>query len=134
MAQQAIRKMKRKQGRANPLLKGLAAAVGFTLIAVVVFALIIGFTHLSDGVIRIVNQLIKVAAIFVGVWAAVPRGSERAIGTGILIGLVYMGLGAALYALFAGSQLTVLTYGLDVLMGIAAGGLSGMIVGSLQGK
>ena len=63
-----------------------------------------------------------------------PRGSERAIGTGILIGLVYMGLGAALYALFAGSQLTVLTYGLDVLMGIAAGGLSGMIVGSLQGK
>ena len=34
----------------------------------------------------------------------------------------------------SGQQMTVFSYVLDVLMGVAAGGLSGMLVGSMQGK
>ncbi|MBR3906212.1 MAG: TIGR04086 family membrane protein [Clostridia bacterium] len=134
MAQQAIRKMKRKQKAGNWLLKGLLVSVAVTVAAVVIFAVIIGLTNLPDSVIRIVNQVIKVGAVFAGVYAAVPKGSDNAIRKGVVIGLVYMGVGVLLYALLSGQQLTVFSWLLDILMGIAAGGLSGMIVGSMQGK
>ena len=134
MAQQAIRKMKRKQKAGNWLLKGLLVSVAVTVAAVVIFAVIIGLTNLPDSVIRIVNQVIKVGAVFAGVYAAVPKGSDNAIRKGVVIGLVYMGAGVLLYALLSGRQLTVFSWLLDILMGIAAGGLSGMIVGSMQGK
>lgn len=134
MAQQAIRKMKRKQKAGNWLLKGLLVSVAVTVAAVVIFAVIIGLTDLPDSVIRIVNQVIKVGAVFAGVYAAVPKGSDNAIRKGVVIGLVYMGAGVLLYALLSGQQLTVVSWLLDILMGIAAGGLSGMIVGSMQGK
>lgn len=132
MAQQAIRKMKRKQEKAGGVLRGVLVAVGVTLAAVVVFAVVIGLTELSDAVIRILNQVIKVGAIFLGVRAGVPKGSENAIWKGALIGLLYMGVGVVVYALIAGQQLTLLSYLLDVLMGVAAGGLSGMLVGSMK--
>ena len=134
MAQQAIRKMKRKQKAGNWLLKGLLVSVAVTVAAVVIFAVIIGLTNLPDSVIRIVNQVIKVGAVFAGVYAAVPKGSDNAIRKGVVIGLVYMGVGVLLYALLSSQQLTVFSWLLDILMGIAAGGLSGMIVGSMQGK
>ena len=134
MAQQAIRKMKRKQKAGNWLLKGLLVSVAVTVAAVVIFAVIIGLTDPPDSVIRIVNQVIKVGAVFAGVYAAVPKGSDNAIRKGVVIGLVYMGVGVLLYALLSGQQLTVISWLLDILMGIAAGGLSGMIVGSMQGK
>ncbi len=134
MAQQAIRKMKRKQKTVNWLLKGVLTAVAVTLVAVVVFAVVIGLTDISDSVIRIINQVIKVGAVFAGVYAAVPKGSDHAIRHGTVIGLVYMGAGVLLYALLSGQQVTAISWVLDILMGIAAGGLSGMIVGSMQGK
>lgn len=132
MAQQAIRKMKRKKESAGGIWRGVLVAVGVTLAAVVVFAVVIGLTELSDSVIRILNQVIKVGAIFLGVRAGVPRGSENAIWKGVLIGLLYMGVGVVVYALIAGQQLTLLSYLMDVLMGVAAGGLSGMLVGSMK--
>ena len=115
-------------------MKGLLVSVAVTVAAVVIFAVVIGLTDLPDSVIRIVNQVIKVGAVFAGVYAAVPKGSDNAIRKGVVIGLVYMGAGVLLYALLSGQQLTVISWLLDILMGIAAGGLSGMIVGSMQGK
>ena len=134
MAQQAIRKMKRKQGTMNWLLKGTGVAVAATVVLVIVFAVIIGLTEMEDGLIRIINQGIKVLSIFLGVKFSVPAGSDNAIRRGVVMGLVYMGVGLLVYALLSGQQMTVLSYVLDVLMGVAAGGLSGMLVGSMQGK
>lgn len=134
MAQQAIRKMKRKQGAGSWLIKGTGVSVAATVVLVIVFAVIIGLTDMDDGFIRIVNQGIKVLSVFLGVRAAVAPGSDNAIRRGVVIGLVYMGVGLLLYALLSGQQMTVLSYVLDVMMGVAAGGLSGMLVGSMQGK
>ena len=128
MAQQAYRRTKRGIGRQGAFWKGLLAAIGFTLAAVIVFALVLSFADVSDGVIRVVNQVIKVAAIFIGVWIMVPCGSENGIRKGALLGIVYMGAGVLLYAVLSGQKLTVMGYLMDVLMGLAAGGLSGMLV------
>jgi len=132
MAQQAIRKIKRKPGMGRPLWQGIVAAVGVTLIAVIVFALIVGMGNLSDGVIRIINQLIKIGSIFLGVWFVTPRGSDQAVRSGALIGLIYMGAGVLIYALLSGQQMDWLGYAIDLLMGVAVGGLSGMLIGSIK--
>ncbi len=135
MAHTAVKRARRASTSKNTwLLRGLLVAVGLTVIAVIVFALIIGFTGMGDGPIHIVNQLIKLLAIFMGVRAAVPRGSEGGALRGALVGLLYMGLGVALYALLSGQQMTLLNYLMDVCMGIAAGGLSGMLLSSLSPK
>lgn len=135
MAQQVSRRMRRLDGtRKNSWWKGVLVAVAVTLGAVIAFAILIGLTEISDGVIRIVNQLIKIGAIFCGVYAVVPRGDEGGIRRGALIGLVYMGAGVALYALLTHQNLTALGYAIDLLMGVAAGGLSGMILGGMKAK
>ena len=54
------------------------------------------------------------------------------IRRGALLGLIYMGVGVLLYALLSQQQLTWLGYLTDALMGVAAGGLSGMLLGSLR--
>ena len=134
MAQQAIRRVKRSTGNKTALWRGLLLSIAVTAAAVVLFAVIIGLMDVNDGVIRIVNQLIKAGAIFVGVRSIVPRGDESGIRRGALLGLLYMGIGVLVYALLTRQQITVWGYVIDVLMGIAAGGLSGMLLGSLRTK
>lgn len=134
MTQQTVRKIRRSRSRHTALWKGLLGAVGITLVAVTVFAVILGLTDVSDGVIRVINQCIKVGAIFAGVRFIVPRGDETGIRRGALLGLLYMGVGVMLYALLSGQKVTPMGYLIDVLMGLAAGGLSGMLLGSLPAK
>ena len=43
-----------------------------------------------------------------------------------------MGLGVLIYALLTGQKFTWLGYGIDLLMGVAAGSLSGMIVSGMR--
>lgn len=132
MAQQIFRRPRRGAGKSGALWRGLILSILTTAALVVIFAVIIGLTDPSDGVIRIVNQVIKIAAIFLGVWAITERGAENSIRRGALLGIVYMGLGVLVYALLTGQKLTLTGYLTDVLMGLAAGGLSGMILGSAR--
>ena len=132
MAQQAVRRIKRTGAPA--LWKGLLWAIVATVGAVVAFAVIIGLTDVSDGVIRIINQCIKVGAIFLGMWTITSRGDEGAIRRGALLGLLYMGAGVLLYALLTHQQLSWIGYLIDVLMGVAAGGLSGMAIAGMKRK
>lgn len=129
---QTVRRVRRGAGKGAAFGRALALSVAVTVAAVLLFAVLIGFTDLSDGVIKIVNQLIKIGAIFLGVRNLVPRGDESGIRRGALLGLVYMGVGVMLYALLSKQQVTLMGYLIDVLMGVAAGGLSGMLMGGLR--
>ena len=113
-----VRRIRRAAGKSPTWWKGVLTAVAGTASAV--FTLIIGFTEVPDGVIRIVNQLIKIGAVFAGVRAAVHRGDENAIRKGIVIGLVYMGAGVLVYALLTRQSGTPMGYAMDLLMGPAA--------------
>lgn len=130
MAQQAVRRARRAKSKNRSLWRGLLVSIAVTAGAVVLFAVILGLTDISDGMIRIVNQLIKAGAIFVGVWAAVSRGEDSAIRKGALLGLLYMGGGVLLYALLTRQPFTWIGFLIDLMMGIAAGGLSGIVLGS----
>lgn len=135
MANTAYRRMKRKSPAAQAgmrLLKGLAAAIGLTVLLIVLFALIVGMTDAADGVIRVVNQLIKIAAVLLGVHIAVEKGGDHGAMLGGLLGFAYMGAGVLVYALGTGQQLSFSTCLLDVCMGISTGGLYGMLRGAAR--
>ena len=54
-----------------------------------------------------------------GTGGGVPRGA--------LVGFLYMAAGVLVYALLTGQRLTAFSYLADLLLGLAAGGLTGMV-------
>ena len=120
---------RRSQAGWLPIVRGVLLGVALTAVLVALFALLISLFPLSDGVIRAVNQLIKLAAIVVGARSAVGAGSRNAPLRGALVGLVYMAAGVLVYALLTGQPVSALSYLADLAMGVAAGGLTGMAAG-----
>jgi putative membrane protein (TIGR04086 family) len=133
----ANRSPRRRSGRSRQtlwgrLLRGLLVAIGATLVCVLLFALLMQWLKPSDQVIRIVNQLIKLASIFAGVYAAVGRSGDNGLLIGAGVGLGYMLLGVLLYALLSGQQLPFTAYLSDIAMGVAGGGIAGAIVAGMR--
>ena len=114
------------------LLRGLLAAVGVTLVCVLVFALLMQWIKPSDSAIRIVNQLIKLGAIFAGVKVMLGRTCEKGLLYGALLGACYMALGVGLFALLSGQSLPWTAYLSDLAMGVAGGGICGAIIGGMK--
>ena len=116
------------------LLRGLGASVLVTLVSVAVFALLMQWVKPSDEVIRIFNQVLKLLSIAVGVYVAVGRGCEGGLLRGAAVGLLYMAVGVASYALLSGQQAPFASYLADLGMGIVSGGIVGMILSNIFPK
>ena len=56
------------------ILKGLLAAAAVTLLGMALIAALVLTARLSDGVLTLLNQLLKALAVVLGVRAAVERG------------------------------------------------------------
>ena len=74
MHTQAIR---RGASPVGAVARGVLLAALFTAAAVIVFALVLSFARLSDGVIRAVNQVIK---LLPSIWACAPRWARGRAG------------------------------------------------------
>lgn len=136
MAQKRVRRhqggMKKKQW--TGISKGLGASVLVTLAGVAVFALVMQWVRPTEDAVRIFNQVLKLAAIAVGVWVAVGRGGQGGLLRGAAVGLGYMAVGVALYAVLSGQQAPLTSYLADLGMGIAGGGIVGMILSNISPK
>lgn len=109
------------------IVRGVVLSILATAVLVILFALLISLLDLSDSVIHTVNQLIKIISIGVGVCATVFPGSDKGLLRGALVGLIYMAAGVIVYALLTHQELTASAYLADLLMGVAAGGLIGLL-------
>ncbi len=116
------------------LLRGLGVSILTTLVGVALFSLLMQWVKPSDGAIRVFNQVLKLLSIALGVWSAVGRGGEKGLMRGAAVGLGYMGLGVALYAILSGQQAAFSSYLADLAMGIAGGGIVGMILSNISAK
>ena len=116
------------------LLRGLGVSILTTLVGVALFSLLMQWVKPSDGAIRVFNQVLKLLSIALGVWSAVGRGGEKGLMRGAAVGLGYMGLGVALYAILSGQQAAFSSYVADLAMGVAGGGIVGMILSNISPK
>lgn len=116
------------------LLRGLGVSILTTLVGVALFSLLMQWVKPSDGAIRVFNQVLKLLSIALGVWSAVGRGGEKGLMRGAAVGLGYMGLGVALYAILSGQQAAFSSYLADLAMGVAGGSIVGMILSNISAK
>ena len=113
------------------ILKGLGAALLVTVAGVAVFALLMQWLRPTEGVVRIVNQVLKLVSVGVGVYVAVGRGCEGGLLKGALVGLLYMAVGVGVYALLSGQGASASAYLADLGMGVAGGGIVGMLLSNM---
>ena len=116
------------------LLKGLGVAILVTVAGVAVFALLMQWLRPTEGMVRIVNQVLKLISIGAGVYVAVGRGCEGGLLKGALVGLLYMAIGVGAYVLLSGQGASASAYLADLGMGVAGGGIIGMILSNISPK
>ena len=125
--------MRSESGRAAAEVgKGIALSAVFTLAMVLVFALFIKLFSIGSSVIMPVNQLIKMAAIFVGCFVCLRP--SRAFLKGAICGVAVILVTYFLFAIIAGE----ISFGwknvLDWLFGGIAGTISGIVCTAVKGK
>lgn len=118
----------KKAGVLGTLFRGLLAAIAVTVLGVVVFALVIKWLSPNDTIISVMNQALKLLAVLAGTRAAVRGGGSGVVLRGAAVGLAYMAVGVIGYAFLSGLTLSPAAYLADLGMGVAAGGLFGMVL------
>ncbi|MBQ8200223.1 MAG: TIGR04086 family membrane protein [Clostridia bacterium] len=116
------------------LLKGLGAALLVTIAGVAVFALLMQWIRPTETAVRIFNQVLKLVSIGAGVYVAVGRGQEGGLLKGAAVGALYMALGVAVYAMLSGQDAPATAYLADLGMGVAGGGIVGMLLSNISPK
>ena len=121
-----------RRGAAVALLKGLLAAVGLTLVWMAALAGLTALARVSDGLIMVLNQVMKLAAIAMGAFVAIGRGGERGFFTGMALAIIYMALGYALYVGLGGNAFSVQAMLGEILIGAAFGAIIGAVLANMK--
>lgn len=103
-----------------------------SLVGVLLFSLVVKFADISDTAIKVVNQFIKIVAVFLGCYFSFS-GSKGLI-KGVAAGLVSCALLYLIFSLLSGTELLNLKTLIDLLFVSAVGGISGVIAVNLRGK
>ena len=111
---------------------GLFTAVFVTLVAMLLLAAALVYLRFGDRLLTVLNQLLKLVSIVLGVCVAVPRGAERGLATGVLVALIYTVLGYILYLLLGGGSFAVGTMLGEMMLGSAAGAVTGAVRANLS--
>lgn len=128
------RSMRRSTRRAKgdhvaaAVLRGVLIAACVTVIGVALFALLLNWWDASDRAITAINQVVKFVSILAGVTTAMRAGERGGALRGACVGFLYMALGIVCYCLLIGQSPNLTAYLADLGMGVAAGGLFGMIL------
>lgn len=113
------------------LIRGLAAAIGLTLMLTALIALIAATREISDGTILALNQVMKACALTLGVLVAVGRGGQRGFVTGMATGILYMALGYGCATALGGGPFDAAQMLGEILIGSALGAVVGAILANL---
>lgn len=112
------------------VLKGVAVTLIVNLIGILIFGFIVKIGTLNSGVIKAVNQFIKVLAVFLGCYFCVK--GELGFLKGLLIGVFSTFLIYLIFGLISGSKVFSLSLLLDIIFLGVIGLISGAIVVNLK--
>ena len=123
-----------KKGDIMRSVKGAVTALVITVAAVLVLAMVVKQTGMSDEVISAVNQIVKVVCIFLAALIATRGQPESAIAAGAMSGAMYIVLGYLSFSLIEGNFGDILLMFADLAMGVIIGMLTGVIFGKLLAR
>ena len=109
------------------IFKGAFIGLGVSLILVLIFAFILKFTNISDSVISPVNQVIKAASIFLGVFLGLRKQKEMGLVSGLCIGLLFTIIAFLTFSVLDGHFAFDRTLLNDTIFGSIMGAICGII-------
>lgn len=116
------------------LLAGLLVSILFTLLCMLLLAAALVLLRIPDRLLTTLNQVIKIAAVIIGTCVAVPRGGEKGLVTGTVLGLFYSVLGYVLFILLGGGSFFIRCLLGEILLAWAAGASTGAVRANLPGR
>ena len=119
-----------EKGFFSTIIKGALCSVIITLFSVLIFALIVKFTLLNSGVIKAVNQFIKIISILLGSMFFI-RGKLGLI-KGAILGLLTTIITYLLFSLFCGGISFNGSFILDIIFTAIIGGISGVLAVNMK--
>lgn len=114
-----------KSGFFANTLKSVGLAVIITLISVLIFGIIVKFAMLNNGVIKAVNQFIKVLSIFIGCFFFIRE--KAGLIKGCLAGLLTTLVVYLIFGLIGGQLNFDISFVFDLVFGAVVGAISGII-------
>lgn len=119
-----VKSLKLKNGNSIlNIVKGAFYALIVSLISILIFAFIIKFTSIGDGLIKPINQIIKILSIFVGCLFGLRKSDGKEAFKGLLIGVLYTLFAFLLFSALNGS----FELGKSILIDLAFGMVLGLI-------
>lgn len=107
------------------VIKGSLFSLIITLVAVLIFGIVIKLTSISNEIIMPINQVIKVLSIFFGIIFSFKTKQFGAI-KGLLVGLIYTLLSLFIFLIIGGTLKGSFNY-LDFIFGAILGTISGIV-------
>jgi putative membrane protein (TIGR04086 family) len=114
----------------SSIVKGVSTALIITLVGVLIFAGIVKIAMLNSGVIKAVNQFIKIISVFLGCTFSLKE--NKGLIKGVIVGVFSTVIIYLIFALVGGAVNFGLPFLLDLVMGIIVGGVSGVIAVNLK--
>ena len=118
-----------ERGRGG-VLKSVLFSVVFLLLGILIFAAAVKMFELSSGVITFVNQIIKVAVILLGCMLGLRNG--KYFFRGMLAGALTMLAAYAVFNIIAEKSFFRIDLAYELMLGLLAGAISGMICSVLK--
>lgn len=122
----------KKEGFLLPVLKGMLVSVSISLVAILLFALIVRFTGISDAWIMPINQVIKTVSIFIGCLVTMKHSKTKGFFKGLVLGFFYTIFAFLLFSALSGSISFSITLLNDLLFGSIVGALCGVLSANLK--
>lgn len=116
------------------LLKSILVAVCISLVGILVFALILKFVDLSEGFVKIINQIIKILSIFGGTYLCLKTEKSKGYLKGLLVGLGYTVIAFLVFSLLDGNLNLNLTFLTDIVFGGIIGAICGVFCANFKSK
>ncbi len=107
------------------VLKAVIISLSILLVGILLFSIVVKFAILNDGVIKAVNQFVKILAIFLGAFFSIKEG--KGLLKGVLIGFIFAVVSNLIFSIMAKAQFFSLSFLIDVAFGSVIGIISGII-------
>lgn len=116
------------------LLKGVFMALAVSIAGILIFAVVLKFVNVSDLVIKIVNQGIKILSVFFGIKVFTKNNSERGILKGICLGVLYTVFSYLIFSILSSNFSFGLSFLFDALFACVFGTIFGVILVNTKNK
>lgn len=116
------------------VIKGSLWAVSISLIAILLFAILIRFTNIPDSFIKPINQVIKVFSILIGVILGAKINPSKGLKMGFFTGVLYSILAYLIFSLLSMSFSFDMTNIIDLIFAGLIGAISGVFAVNISNK